>query len=237
MLSLQHLTANIGEKNILRDISLDFLPGKTYAIMGPNGSGKSTLAGSVMGHPALELSPESKIIYDGEEIQELEADERAKKGIFLSVQSPLALTGVTVFQLLRFALDGKKDPLVIKREVEALAERLQIRPELLARSLNDGFSGGERKKMEVLQAAVLDPRVAFFDEIDTGVDVDALRTIAEFLAEWRGGERTIAVITHYNRILKYLKPDEVIVIRDGQIAARGGAELAERIEAEGYEGI
>jgi len=237
LLSLQSLTARIGDKEILQGIDLDLEQGKVYAIMGPNGSGKSTLAGSVMGNPALELSTESKIIFDGQEIQEMEADERARLGLFMSMQSPLTLSGVTAFQLLRYALDGKIEPLALKRQVEEVAETLKINPELLGRSLNDGFSGGERKKMEVLQAAILQPKLAFFDEIDTGVDVDALKTIAEFIQNQRGTDKTYVVITHYNRILHYLKPDEVIVLKAGQVAARGDASLAEKIEAGGYEGV
>lgn len=237
LLSLQNLTASIGEKEILHGVNVEFLAGKIYAIMGPNGSGKSTLSGVAMGSPSYTLSPESKIFFEGEEIQELKPDERAKRGMFLSFQSPLALSGVTVFQLLRYALDGRKDPLAIRKQVEDIAVKLKINSELLGRSLNDGFSGGERKKMEVLQAAVLDPRIIFFDEIDTGVDVDALRTIAEFLQEFKKTGKTFVIITHYNRILDYLKPDHVIVLKDGRIAAQGDAGLAERIEQGGYDNI
>jgi len=161
-------------------------------------------------------------------------EKRSQKGIFLSFQQPLSLSGVNVFQLLRLALSGKKDPLALKKEIETLAKKLKIKKELIERSLNDGASGGEKKKMEVLQAAVLEPKFLIFDEVDTGVDVDALKTIASFIADFKKG-RTILVITHYNRILRYLRPDKVLVIIDGEIKKVGDHQLAEEIEKEGYE--
>lgn len=235
MLKVKDLTVAIESKTILHALNLSLAVGKLYAIMGPNGSGKSTLAGAVMGSPTYTITPKSKIIFAGEEIQKLKPDERAKRGMFLSFQSPLALSGVTVFQLLRYALDGKVDPLELKRQVEAEADKLGISRELLGRSLNEGFSGGERKKMEVLQAAMLQPKLAFFDEIDTGVDVDALKVIAARLQALRQPDRTFVVITHYNRILKYLQPDHVLIMKSGRIVQKGGKELAVAVEQEGYD--
>jgi Fe-S cluster assembly ATP-binding protein len=236
MITLNNLSVSIGEKPILKNINFEFEPGKIYAVMGPNGSGKSTLAYSIMGHPLYENDSKTKIEMEGEDITEMEANERAEKGIFLSFQSPLALSGVKVQQLLRLALNGKKDPLQIYKQVKEVASELKISENLLSRSLNEGASGGEKKKMEVLQAVVLDKNFLIFDEVDTGVDVDALRTISEYLENHREG-KTYVVITHYNRILKYLKPDKVLVIADGELKKVGGPELAEEIETNGYESV
>jgi Fe-S cluster assembly ATP-binding protein len=234
MLQVKNLTVSIGEKQILDNLNFTFEKGKVYAIMGPNGSGKSTLAASIMGHPLYSISPKSKIIFDKVEIQEEESYKRSKKGIFLSFQSPLTLSGVNIFQLLRVALDGKMEPLALKNKLKDLAKELKIKEELISRSLNDGFSGGEKKKMEVMQAAIMEPSFLMLDEIDTGVDIDSLKTIAEFISEMKNNDRTIVIITHYNRILKYLSPDEVLIIINGKIASQGSAELAQKIETQGY---
>jgi len=234
MLQVKNLTVSIGEKQILDNLNFTFEKGKVYAIMGPNGSGKSTLAASIMGHPLYSISPKSKIIFNDVEIQEEESYKRSKKGIFLSFQSPLTLSGVNIFQLLRVALDGKMEPLALKNKLKDLAKELKIKEELISRSLNDGFSGGEKKKMEVMQAAIMEPSFLMLDEIDTGVDIDSLKTIAEFISEMKNNDRTIVIITHYNRILKYVSPDEVLIIINGKIASQGSAELAQKIETKGY---
>lgn len=236
MLSIQKLNVSVGTKHILKDFTFDFEDGKVYAVMGPNGSGKSTLAYSIMGHPGYEISSESKLVMDGEDIRELEPDKRAKKGIFLSFQSPLSLSGVRPYQLIQLAAKGKPDALTLRKNVQSLAKELKIKDELLSRSLNEGASGGEKKKMEVLQAAALDKKCIIFDEVDTGVDVDALKTIAQFLEKNRKG-KTYVVITHYNRILHYLKPDRILVIADGELKTVGDHTLADRIEKEGYENV
>ncbi len=233
MMIIKNLTVSVAEKKILDDISFSFEKNKVYALMGPNGSGKSTLAYTLAGHPAYVLSKRSRIKYQSIDIGSLTADKRAKKGIFLSFQSPLSLNGVTVFQLLRLALSGKKDPVAIKREMEKLGKELKIKPELLKRSLNEGASGGEKKKLELLQAVILGAEFLIFDEIDTGVDVDALKTIATYLDSIKKG-KTVLLITHYNRILKYIKPDKVVVLVNGQIVKTGDHKLAEEIEANGY---
>ncbi len=237
MLTLKNLSVSIESKKILKNINYTFEPGKVYAIMGPNGSGKSTLASTVMGHPIYSVSKTSKIIFEGDNITEMEPNERSNKGIFLSFQTPMALTGVTIYQFMRYALTGKMDALKIRQGVQKLAKKLRISEDLLTRSLNDGFSGGEKKKMEVLQAALLDPKLAFFDEIDTGVDVDALRSIAKFIQAMRTPQKTFVIITHYNRILKYLKPDKIIVLKNGQIVKEGTAKLAQEIEKKGYDAL
>lgn len=236
MLQLKKLTVSIENKKILKDIDFEFEKGKIYAVMGPNGSGKSTLAYAVMGHPSYSLDSTSKIELNGENITELEANERAEKGIFLSFQSPLALSGVKVYQLLQLALNGKKDPLTIREEARKYAKELGISEELLNRPLNEGASGGERKKMEVLQAAVLDKSLLIFDEVDTGVDVDALKSISKFLKKHQK-DKTYIIITHYNRILHHLQPDHVLIMVQGNIVKVGDHKLAKEIEKKGYENI
>ncbi len=233
MISVKHLTVSVGNKEILHDISYTFQKGKVYVIMGPNGSGKSTLAYSIMGHPSYILETKSKVLMNNKNITPLSADKRSKEGVFLSFQSPLALTGVKVHQLLHVALSGVKDPLAIRKEIQSVAKELHIPEDLLKRPLNDGTSGGEKKKLEVLQASVLGKPFLIFDEVDTGVDIDALRDIAHFLNKYKKN-KTYIVITHYNRILKYLKPDVVLIMVDGRIVDGGDYTLAEKIEKEGY---
>ena len=242
MLRLQHLSVKINKKTILKNINYQFGKGKVYAIMGPNGSGKSTLAYAIAGHPNYKLEVGS-LKFKGENITNLSPDKRAKLGIFLSFQNPLSLSGVNVFQLLRLALTEsnsalakKIDPLELKKKIEIVAKKLGIKKELIERSLNEGASGGEKKKLEMLQAAILDPKLIIFDEIDTGVDVDALRKIAKFMDENKNG-KTYILITHYNRILHYIKPDKVLVLLDGKLVKEGNFKLAERIEQKGYQGI
>jgi len=241
MLTVKNLTVKPKneKKEILTKLSLTVRPGKIYAIMGPNGSGKSTLARTIMGDPAFSLARPSVLTLDKKSIKNLSPDKRAKMGIFLSMQSPLALPGVTVFSLLRASTkDRIKRARELKKTIEHYARALKIPSELLTRSLNDGFSGGERKKMEVLQMAVLNPRYIFLDEIDTGVDVDALKTIATFLKQFiKKTDKTLIIITHYNRILKYLTPDETIVIKNGKIKKRGDATLAKEIERHGFDNL
>lgn len=235
MIILKNLSVAVGEKQILKNINFTFEKGKVYALMGPNGSGKSTLASILMGHPVYQVI-QGKIYFQKDDITDMPTDKRSNLGIFLSFQQPLSLSGVTVFQLLRLALSGKKDPLKVKEEIDFYAKKLKIKKELLERSLNDGASGGEKKKLEILQATVLQPKFLILDEVDTGVDVDALKIIASFIDEFKK-DRTILVITHYNRILRYLKPDKVLVMIDGEIKKIGNHQLADEIEKKGYESI
>lgn len=235
MLTLKNLTVSIADKIILKKIDFTFEKGKVYAVMGPNGSGKSTLAAAVMGHPSYKLSRESKIIFNKKNISALDPDKRSKLGLFLSFQTPMSLSGVNIYQLMRFAMDKKTDALAARKKIQEYAKKLNISEDLLTRSLNDGFSGGEKKKMEVLQAAMLDPVLIFFDEVDTGVDVDALRAISKFLDYLKKQNKTFVLITHYNRILKHIKPDKVLIIKNGKLVKSGGAGLADTIEKEGYD--
>lgn len=234
MITLKNFTVKAGEKTILKNINFSFEKNKVYCIMGPNGSGKSTLAYAIAGHPSYFLDEKSKIYFEKEDITELSPDKRAKKGIFLSFQTPLSLNGVNVFQLLRLALSGIKDPIEVKKQIDFYAKKLHIKKELLERSLNEGASGGERKKLEMLQAAVINPKVLILDEVDTGVDVDALRSIGKFLDDFKK-DKTIILITHYSRILKYIKPDKVVVIIDGEIKKEGDERLVKEIEEKGYQ--
>jgi Fe-S cluster assembly ATP-binding protein len=213
--------------------------------MGPNGSGKSTLAYALMGHPAYEIT-EGRILFDGEDVTEREADERAQRGLFLAFQYPHAVPGVTVTSFLRSAINsvrkaragGEDDPVSIpefRKELLAQMDRLKVSRELASRYLNDGFSGGEKKRVEILQMAMLKPRIAILDETDSGLDIDALQIVARGVQELVSPEMGAVVITHYQRILNYVKPDFVHVFIDGRIVEEGGPELAHKLEAEGYE--
>ncbi len=237
MLTLKNLSVSIEKKQILQDISFSFRPGKTYALMGPNGSGKSTLASAIMGHPNITYSRGSKILIGEKNLKNLSPDTRAKLGVFLSFQTPLEIPGVTVFDLLRIALEKKLDAVTIHKQVKAYAKELHIKDELLKRSLNEGFSGGEKKKLEALQTVMLAPQFVLFDEIDTGVDVDALKTISQFLKKYLPKKSTLVFITHSTRLLKYVSPDEVMVIKNGKLVKTGKAALAKKIEEQGFEAL
>src|SRR5689334_13634473 len=230
---------------IVKGVDLAVDTNQIHAIMGPNGSGKSTLAYALMGHPAYKIT-EGQILFDGEDVTELEADERAQRGLFLAFQYPHAVPGVTVTSFLRSAInairkarnDGEDDPVSIKdfrQDMLAAMEKLKVPRELAQRYLNDGFSGGEKKRVEILQMAMLKPRVAVLDETDSGLDIDALRVVASGVKELVGPEMGALVITHYQRILNYVKPDHVHVFVGGRIVESGGAELAQQLEAEGYD--
>jgi Fe-S cluster assembly ATP-binding protein len=249
LLELKNLHVSLEDKGveIVKGVDLSVDTNQIHAIMGPNGSGKSTLAYALMGHPAYEIT-EGQILFDGEDVTELEADERAQRGLFLAFQSPHAIPGVTVTSFLRSAInanrkarnDGQDDPIAIKefrQEMLASMEKLKVPRELAQRYLNDGFSGGEKKRVEILQMAMLKPRIAVLDETDSGLDIDALKTVANGVSELVGEETGALVITHYQRILNYVKPDFVHVFVDGRIVEEGGPELAHKLEAEGYEGF
>ena len=230
---------------IVKGVDLEVDLGQKHAIMGPNGSGKSTLAYALMGHPAYEVT-EGQILFEGEDITELGADERAQRGLFLAFQYPHAIPGVTVTSFLRSAINanrkaatgGEEDPVPIpefRTNLLAAMEELKVPRELASRYLNDGFSGGEKKRVEILQMAMLKPKIAVLDETDSGLDIDALRIVANGVNKLVGPQTGALVITHYQRILDYVTPDFVHVFVDGRIVADGGPELAHKLEAEGYE--
>jgi Fe-S cluster assembly ATP-binding protein len=229
---------------IVKGVDLAIDAGEVHAVMGPNGSGKSTLAYALMGHPAYEIT-DGEILFDGENLVELGADERAQRGLFLAFQYPHAVPGVTVTNFLRSAINavrkaraGKDDPIPIpefRKEILAQMDRLEVSRELASRYLNDGFSGGEKKRIEILQLAMLKPRIAILDETDSGLDIDAVRVVANGVHELVGPDMGALVITHYQRILNFIKPDFVHVMVNGRIVEEGGPELAHKLEAEGYE--
>jgi Fe-S cluster assembly ATP-binding protein len=230
---------------IVKGVDLVVDLNQKHAIMGPNGSGKSTLAYGLMGHPAYAVT-EGQILLDGEDITELGADERAQRGLFLAFQYPHAIPGVTVTSFLRSAINairkarsgGEDDPILIpefRKELMDAMEKLKVSRELASRYVNDGFSGGERKRVEVLQLAMLKPKIAILDETDTGLDIDALRVVAGGVNTLVGPDMGVLLITHYQRLLNYVEPDYVHVFTDGRIVAEGGPELAHTLEAEGYE--
>ena len=229
---------------IVKGVDLTVNTNEIHAIMGPNGSGKSTLAHALMGHPAYQIT-EGQILLDGVDVTELEANERAQRGMFLAFQYPHAIPGVTVTSFLRSAINalrkakngGVDDPIKIpefRKELFAAMERLEVSREMASRYLNDGFSGGEKKRIEILQLAMLKPRLAVLDETDSGLDIDALRIVAGGVKQLVGPELGALVITHYQRILNYITPDYVHVFVDGRIVEEGGPELAHKLEAEGY---
>jgi|SRR5215217_296470 Fe-S cluster assembly ATP-binding protein len=230
---------------IVKGVDLAVDTNQVHAVMGPNGSGKSTLAYALMGHPAYEIT-EGQILVDGDDVTELGADERAHRGLFLAFQYPHAVPGVTVTSFLRSAINatrkaragGQDDPVPIpefRKELLAQMDKLKVSRELASRYLNEGFSGGEKKRVEILQMAMLKPRIAILDETDSGLDIDALRVVAEGVQSLISPEMGALVITHYQRILNFLKPDFVHVFVGGRIVEEGGPELAEKLEREGYE--
>jgi Fe-S cluster assembly ATP-binding protein len=230
---------------IVKGVDLSVNTDEVHAVMGPNGSGKSTLAYALMGHPAYEITG-GQILFEGEDLTEMEADERAQRGLFLAFQYPHAVPGVTVTSFLRSAINairkakngGEDDPIPIpefRKELLAEMDRLKVSRDLASRYLNQGFSGGEKKRVEILQMAMLKPRIAILDETDSGLDIDALRVVAGGVKELVGSEMGALVITHYQRILDYITPDFVHVFLDGRIVEEGGPELAHKLEAEGYE--
>jgi Fe-S cluster assembly ATP-binding protein len=238
LLKIENLKTEIEGKAILKGLNLEIGKGEVHAIMGPNGAGKSTLANTLMGHPKYEVV-DGEMIFEGEAINELKVNERAKKGLFLSFQYPEEIPGVTVENFLRtakIAVTGK--PLKIMAFKKALKEKmelLEMKEEYAQRYLNQGFSGGEKKKNEILQMAILEPKLAILDETDSGLDVDAIRVVSQGVKALKNSENSILVITHHNKILDYLQPDFVHIMVDGKIVKTGDFSLAQEIEANGYE--
>ena len=242
MLSIQNLHVRVGETEIIKGLSLDVPAGEVHAVMGPNGAGKSTLSYSLAGRPSYEVTAGSASL-NGQDLLSLDPSERAAKGVFLSFQYPLEIPGVPGLTFLRTALNAQhkargEDEVTAPAFLKMIREKaaaLKIDFEMLKRPLNVGFSGGEKKRMEILQMAVLSPRLLILDETDSGLDIDALRIVSEGVNAMRSPDRAMLVITHYQRLLDYIKPDRVHVLADGHIVASGGPELAHELEAEGYD--
>lgn len=245
-LDIRNLHVRIDDREIIKGVDLVVKQGEVHAIMGPNGTGKSTLAYSLMGHPDYEVT-EGEAWFNGENVLELEPDERSHQGIFLAFQYPVSIPGVTVANFLRTAInarrrteDAEDKGIPIPEFRKLLREKmnlLQMDHSFAGRYLNEGFSGGEKKRAEILQMATLEPQIAILDETDSGLDIDALRIVADGVNALRGPNLGVLIITHYNRILNYIQPDFVHVMMDGRIVESGGPELAEQLEAHGYEWI
>jgi Fe-S cluster assembly ATP-binding protein len=239
-LEIQNLHVRTEDREILHGVDLTVRKGETNALMGPNGSGKSTLANTLMGNPVYEVT-EGRILLNGEDLTEAEPDERAKAGLFMAFQYPATIPGVSVANFLRMAVNAKREEPIKVKEFGAMLrknmELLRINPAFTSRYLNEGFSGGEKKRAEILQLAVLQPDFAVLDETDSGLDIDALRVVADGVEAMRGPERGFLIITHYTRILRYVRPDFVHIMLDGRIVREGGAELADELEEKGYEWV
>jgi Fe-S cluster assembly ATP-binding protein len=245
-LIVRNLHVSIEDKPILKGLNLIVNQGEVHAIMGPNGTGKSTLAYTLMGHPSYQVT-EGEVIFKGQDILALKADERSRLGLFLAFQYPVAIPGVSLANFLRTALNARRKALntqdkgipvpEFRKILKQKMELLKMDPVFAGRYLNDGFSGGEKKRAEILQMATLQPEIAILDETDSGLDIDALRIVAEGVNALRGPELGVMVITHYQRILNYIKPDVVHVMLDGRIVESGGADLALHLEEHGYDWV
>ena len=240
-LEIRNLHVRAGEQQILRGLDLTVGQGEIHALMGPNGSGKSTLANAVMGHPNLDVT-EGQIIWGGEDITEASTDERARMGLFMAFQYPVAVPGVTVTKYLRTVLNAHRDahgeePIPLKEFRQSVQEAMRLTrvpEEFSRRYLNEGFSGGEKKRMEILQLALQHPKLAILDETDSGLDIDALKVVADGVNSVAGPELGVLIITHYQRILDYVHPTHVHVMYQGRIVREGGPELVHELEAKGY---
>jgi Fe-S cluster assembly ATP-binding protein len=239
-LEIKNLHVRTEEREILHGVDLKVEKGETHALMGPNGSGKSTLANTIMGNPTYEVT-EGQVLFNGEDLTEADPDERARAGLFLAFQYPATIPGVSVANFLRMAVNARRDePMKVKdfgKFMRENVEMLKIDPEFVSRYLNEGFSGGEKKRAEILQLAMLRPEIAVLDETDSGLDIDALRIVSEGVNKLRGPEMGSLIITHYTRILNYVKPDYVHILLDGRMVREGGPELADELEEKGYDFI
>jgi Fe-S cluster assembly ATP-binding protein len=241
-LIIEDLHVSVEDKEILKGVNLEINGGEVHAIMGPNGTGKSTLAQAIMGHPKYEVT-RGKVLLDGEDVLEMEVNERALKGLFLAMQYPAEVSGVTNSDFLRSAINarrGEGNELSLMKFIRQLDEKMEILgidESFAQRYLNEGFSGGEKKRNEILQMMMLEPRIAILDEIDSGLDIDSIKVVAEGVNSMRGPNLGVLIITHYQRLLNYIKPDYVHVIMQGRIVRSGGPELALQLEERGYDWI
>lgn len=244
LLEIKDLHAGIDGKEILKGLNLTINKGEVHAIMGPNGSGKSTLSKVLAGHPSYEVTS-GEVLFEGTNLLELEPDERARSGIFMAFQYPVEVPGVSNSQFLRLAYNEKMkhlgeeelDPLEFNDYLKEKAKIVEMNPEFFKRSVNEGFSGGEKKRNEILQMAVLNPTLAILDETDSGLDIDALRIVAEGVNKLRSADNAIILVTHYQRLLNYIVPDFVHVLADGKVVKEGGKELALELEEKGYDWV
>jgi Fe-S cluster assembly ATP-binding protein len=240
MLKVENLRVEIDGQEIIKGLDLEVGRGEIHAIMGPNGSGKSTLANVLMGHPRYEIT-DGSVTFEGEDVLELEPDERAKMGLFLAFQYPSEVPGVSVANFLRTAVNSVREeelsPMEMYRLLQEKMAIMKMDPKFAERYLNEGFSGGEKKRNEILQMLMLAPRLAIMDETDSGLDIDALQVVARGVNEMRGPEFSAVLITHYQRILRYIEPDRVHVMLDGRIVTSGGKGLAEELEEKGYDWV
>ncbi|MGZ5987548.1 MAG: Fe-S cluster assembly ATPase SufC [Rhizomicrobium sp.] len=244
MLEIKNLHVAVGGKEILKGLTLSIEAGQVHAIMGPNGSGKSTLSYVLAGRAGYEIT-QGTITYRGEDLNTLAPEERAAKGVFLAMQYPVEIPGVTTLNFLKTALNAQRrargesdlDAMSVLKLVRKKAAALKVSEEMLKRALNVGFSGGEKKRLEILQMSLFEPKLAILDETDSGLDIDALKLVAEGVNALRAPDRAMLVITHYQRLLEYIVPDRIHVLAHGKIVAEGGKELAHELEAKGYEHI
>lgn len=244
MITIKNLHAEVDGVEILKGINLEIKAGEVHAIMGPNGSGKSTLSKVIAGHPAYVVT-KGQIWFEGQEIVELDPDERARLGIFLAFQYPVEIPGVSNSMMMRQAYNAMRrehgeeelDPLEFEDYIQSKLDLVEMDAKMLDRSVNDGFSGGEKKRNEILQMAVLDPKLALLDETDSGLDIDALRIVSEGINKIKTADKAVMLVTHYQRILNYITPDYVHVLKGGRIVRSGGKELALQLENDGYDGV
>lgn len=238
-LRIENLHASVQGKDILHGVNLVIRGGEVHALMGPNGSGKSTLAAVLLGHPSYKVT-KGKIILNGQDITQLPPDERSRRGLFLAFQNPSEISGISLSNMLRTAfnahqsVDQRLGVLPFQHHLKSTMTELRLEPKLLERGMNEGFSGGEKKKVEMLQLALLKPAIAVLDETDSGLDIDALKIVAEVVNKLAGPERGFLMITHYQRILEYVKPQFVHILTEGKVVRSGGSELAHDVEAQGY---
>ncbi|MDK3759853.1 Fe-S cluster assembly ATPase SufC [Staphylococcus pseudintermedius] len=241
-LEIKDLHVSIDDKEILKGVNLTINTGEIHAIMGPNGTGKSTLSSAIMGHPSYEVT-QGEVLLDGVNVLELEVDERAKAGLFLAMQYPSEITGVTNADFMRSAINAQREEgneinlMQFIKKLDKQMDFLDMDKDMAQRYLNEGFSGGEKKRNEILQLMMLQPKFAILDEIDSGLDIDALKVVSKGINEMRGEEFGSLIITHYQRLLNYITPDHVHVMYNGIVVKSGGAELAKRLEEEGYEWV
>lgn len=243
VLEIKDLQVAVEGKEVLKGVTLTVRQGEIHALLGPNGAGKSTLGYAIMGHPKYEIVG-GEVLLNGENLLEMEADERSRKGLFLAFQYPISIPGVTVANFLRSALNARRDegegkisPMAFRKLLTGKMEQLGVDRAFAGRYLNEGFSGGEKKRAEILQLATLEPKIAILDETDSGLDIDAMRVVADGVNQLLGPEMGILVITHYQRFLNYIKPDYVHILLEGRVVVQGGAELAEMLDEKGYEWI